>query len=123
MMTSFEVMVKIGGYMMLFSIGEALIWKLPGLNPLIKCCLMGFVEMTTGSRHIVEGINIPWSVILCAGFTAFGGLSGLAQTANVLKGSGLPAGHYFLWKLMQGCLAAVIVLLWFFFIGRYPALS
>lgn len=123
MMTSFEVMVKIGGYMILFSIGEAFLWKVPHVNPAVKSLLMGLVEMTTGSRHMAAGIALPWSLALCGGVTAFGGLSGFAQTANVLKGSGLSTGHYFFWKSLQGILAAILILLWFFLMGRYPAFS
>ncbi len=119
MMTSFEVMVKIGGYMMLFSIGEAFIGKLPGLPPTLKWILMGLVEMTTGSRHIAVGIALPWSFALCGAVTAFGGLSGFAQTANVLKDSGLSSGRYFLWKILQGILAGILILLWFFLTEAY----
>ena len=113
MMTSFEVMVKIGGYMMLFSIAEVFLWKLPGLDTTVKCLLMGLVEMTTGSRQIAEGIALPWSAALCGGVTAFGGLSGFAQTAGVLKGSGLSTTGYLFWKLLQGVLATILIfLLW-----------
>lgn len=113
MMTSFEVMVKIGGYMMLFSILEVWIQRLSLLGPAPQSVLMGFVEMTTGSRQISLTLALPWSAVLCCGVTAFGGLSGFAQTANVLKGSGLSCGRYFGWKLLQGALAAAIALAWF----------
>ena len=123
MMTSFEVMVKIGGYMMLFSVLESLVWKLPIPFPLLQSACMGFIEMTTGSRQIAASAAHPWAAALCAGAVAFGGLSGLAQTANVLQGSGLPVRQYFGWKLLQGVLAAVAVLLWYFLCGVYPPLG
>lgn len=121
MMTSCEVMVKIGGYMMLFSIGEAFVQNVPYLGIPFKSILMGLVEMTTGCRHIATAIEYPWSLALCSGAIAFGGLSGFAQTANVLKGSGLSAGHYFYWKALQGILTAILVLLCLFVAGQYPA--
>ncbi len=111
MMTSFEVMVKIGGYMMLFSVLEAWIQKLPFPGPALQSVFMGFVEMTTGSRQIAACWPLPRAAALCCGVTVFGGLSGFAQTANVLKGSGLSTGRYFLWKLLQGGLASAIVLI------------
>ncbi len=117
MMTSFEVMVKIGGYMMLFSILEAWIQKLSFPGPSPQSVLMGFVEMTTGSRQIAACWPLPRAAAFCCGVTAFGGLSGFAQTANVLKGSGLSAGRYFLWKLLQGGLAFALVLLWPLFVS------
>lgn len=121
MMTSFEVMVKIGGYMILFSVLETFIGKFPFLHPALKSILMGFVEMTTGSRQIAATLKFPWSAALCCGVTAFGGLSGFAQTANVLKDSGLNTGRYFLWKLLQGFLATVIVLSGSFFYSSSPS--
>ena len=111
MMTSFEVMVKIGGYMMLFSIAEAYIDKLPLISTAAKSMLMGIIEMTTGSRHIAAGIELPWSMALCGAVTAFGGLSGVAQTAHVLQGSDLSIGRYVLWKLLQGVLSGILILL------------
>ena len=111
MMTSFEVMVKIGGYMMLFSIAEAYIDKLSMIGTAAKSLIMGIIEMTTGSRHIAAGIELPWSLALCGAVVAFGGLSGLAQTTHVLQGSGLSTGRYVLWKLLQGILTGILILL------------
>lgn len=111
MMSSFEVMVKIGGYMILFSIAEAYLQKLPLINAAAKSTLMGIIEMTTGCRHMAAGIPLPWAPALCGAVTAFGGLSGLAQTAHVLKGSGLSMKDYVLWKLLQGILAGILILL------------
>lgn len=122
MMTSFEVMVKIGGYMMLFSIAEAYLQKLPMLPTWAKSLLMGIIEMTTGSRHMAAGIELPWSLALCGAVTAFGGLSGLAQTAHVLQGSGLSVGRYVLWKSLQGILAGILILLCCGLTGAYPLL-
>ena len=110
MMTSFEVMVKIGGYMMLFSVLETFLLRVPMPVPL-RSIAMGFVEMTTGSRQIAVSLPRLWAPAFCCGAAAFGGLSGLAQTANVLQDSGLSAGRYFLWKLLQGGLAVIIVIL------------
>ncbi len=120
MMASFEVMVKIGGYMMLFSVVESWVAALPIPWPGLQAAAMGFIEMTTGCRQIVSSLNSLWSAALCCGAVSFGGLSGFFQTQNVLSGSGLSCGRYFLWKLIQGCLAAVIVVLWFFLLGKYP---
>lgn len=120
MMSSFEVMVKIGGYMMLFSILEALVLRLPFLPDAAKYMLMGFVEMTTGCQRLAEGFALPWSAALCCAMTAFGGLSGFAQTANVIQGTGLSARPYFEWKLLQGILAGILVILYFFLAGVYP---
>ena len=75
-----------------------------------------------GCRQIAQSVEPPWAMALCCGSAAFGGLSGFFQTQNVLQDSGLSCGRYFLWKLTQGCLAAVIVVLWFFLLGAYPGI-
>ena len=123
MMTSFEVMGKIGGYLMLFSIVEQWILLLPGLPYVLRLLFLGLVEMTTGINHMITGISFPWSLSLCIGVSAFGGLSGYAQTANLIQNSGLSAAHYLLWKLLQGILATVIALLLTCFLGYYPVMS
>ena len=122
MMTSFEVMVKIGGYMMLFSIAEAYLSKFSFLNVSMQSALMGLIEMTTGSRHIAAGIELPWSLALCGSVAAFGGLSGFAQTAHILQGSGLSPWSYFGWKLLQGGLAGILISLCCYLTGIIPTI-
>ena len=56
LMDSCEVMVKIGGYIMLFSILVFYITGLPLHNPAGKAALLGFVEITTGIRAISGAI-------------------------------------------------------------------
>ena len=111
MMTSFEVMVKIGGYMMLFSIAESYIGILPLIHTSTKSLLMGIIEMTTGSRHIAACMELPWSLAFCGTVTAFGGICGYAQTANVLQDSGLSLKTYLVWKLLQGVFAGILIFL------------
>ena len=110
MMTSFEVMVKIGGYMMLFSVLETFLMRVP-IPVSLRGVAMGFVEMTTGSRQIAVTLPYPWAAAFGCGAAAFGGLSGLAQTANVLQDSGLSVRRYFLWKLLQEGLAVILVII------------
>ena len=111
MMTSFEVMVKIGGYMILFSIAESYMAILPLIHPGIKSLLMGIIEMTTGSRHIAACLELPWSLVFCGAVTAFGGFCGYAQTANVVQDSGLSVKTYLMWKLLQGVFAGILIFL------------
>lgn len=120
MMTSFEVMGKIGGYLMLFSIVEQWILLLPGLSYGLRLLSLGLVEMTTGIGHIITGISFPWSLAFSTGVCAFGGFSGYAQTANLIQDSGLSASHYLLWKILQGILATMMALLLACFLGYYP---
>lgn len=111
LMNSFEVMIKIGGYLMLFSILAEMIGQIPAVPAASQALLLGIVEITTGIRalsHVWTGIR--QGMALCF-VTAFGGLCGLFQTKSVLGGSGLSAGHYLLWKVFHGTLSLCIFLL------------
>ena len=107
-MDSCEVMVKIGGYIMLFSILVFYITELPLHNPAGKAALLGFVEITTGIRAISSSIPSMAGGMWSAAATAFGGLSGIFQTKSVIKNAGLSIRQYILWKLLHSALAAVI---------------
>ena len=73
LMDSCEVMVKIGGYIMLFSILVFYITELPLHNPAGKAALLGFVEITTGIRAISSSIPSMAGGMWIAAATAFGG--------------------------------------------------
>lgn len=113
LMNSLEIMVKIGGFMMLYSILAAFLEAVPEavLSPLLRSALLGFTEMTTGieyaSRHLS---GLPAAVILLAS-AAFGGLSGVSQTQAVIKNAGLSIRHYVRWKLIHASLACAILIL------------
>ena len=105
MMSSFEVMIKIGGYLMLFSILAELIGQIPFLSASSRAVLLGIVEITTGIQalsRVLTGLN--QGMALCF-VIAFGGLCGLFQTRSVLGHKGLSAGHYTAWKMLHGALS------------------
>lgn len=105
MMGSFEVMVRIGGYIMLFSILAAFIQKMSGVAPAWKALFLGVVEITTGIRAISQSMaGFPQGLCL-AMTTAFGGLSGVFQTKSVLKNAGLSIRHYVFWKMLHTLLS------------------
>lgn len=108
LMDSCEVMVKIGGYIMLFSILALYITKLPIEALKLKAVLLGFVEITTG----IKSISYAFKGITCglwiAGATAFGGLSGIFQSKSVIKNAGLSIRHYVAWKAVH-CLLSIAV--------------
>ncbi len=111
LMNSLEIMVRIGGYIMLYSILAAFVssLKLPAYPEL----LLGFIEMTTGINAIslssqMHGHTAAAAITAAA---AFGGLSGVSQTETVIKNAGLSIRHYVFWKLIHASLAYIIVLL------------
>ncbi len=110
MMSSIEIMVRIGGYIMLFSILAAFLGRLSYMPRVPKVLLLGFVEITTGIRAISEAITgFPQGLCLTVA-TAFGGLSGLFQTKSVLQPqtAGLSIRHYLVWKILHALLSDLV---------------
>lgn len=106
MMASFEVMIKIGGYIMLFSILACFIGRLSFLPPPAQALILGAVEITTGIRALSNTFCGPLQGLFLCLAAVFGGICGLFQTRSVLAGSGLPLFHYILWKAVHMLLAA-----------------
>lgn len=107
-MDCLEIMVRIGGYIMLYSILAAF---LASLRLPFGALLMGFTEMTTGIEAIAASLTgLPAAAAVTAA-AAFGGLSGISQTQTVIKNAGLSIRHYVLWKLVHASLSASILLL------------
>ncbi|WP_343209536.1 transporter [Anaerolentibacter hominis] len=99
-MSSFEVITKVGGYVILFSIAVLL------LKPFIPAAFLGILEITTGTAAL-SGVSLSAGLAFtaAAAVITFGGLSALAQTKSVLSGSGLSIRPYFLTKALAALLA------------------
>lgn len=99
-----QILVSIGGYMMLFSVMAAFVshTKLPVL---CKSLLIGGLEMTTGIHSTASLVSYPLSWACMIAFPVFGGLSGLFQTKSVMKNVGLSIRHYILWKVLHTVLS------------------
>lgn len=110
-MNGFEALVKIGGYIMLFSIVITLICSLP-LPWLCKLLLVNLTEITNGI-HLLAASTLPFSVkyVLAMVFTAFGGLCGIAQTSSMIKGTSLSIRHYLCIRVLLAFCSGVLALL------------
>ncbi|MEY8352060.1 nucleoside recognition protein [Lachnospiraceae bacterium 54-53] len=111
LMDSCEVMVKIGGYIMLFSILALYITKLPINVPEQKAVILGFVEITTGIKAVSEAFSGAAGGLWIGAVTAFGGLSGIFQTKSVIKNAGLSIRHYVAWKAIHSFLTIILFIL------------
>ena len=110
-MNGFETLTRLGGYIMLFSILASLFTKLP-VSPLLTLILTGITEITNGISLLSGSALSPGSkYILAMGFTAFGGLSGIAQTSSMIAGTGLSLGRYCLIKMLLTACTLVLALL------------
>lgn len=111
MMSSFEVMVKIGGYIMLFSILARFIGQISFLPTKIQALLLGAVEITTGIQAVTRTFSGTLQGMFLCLTAVFGGICGLFQTKSVLKDSQLSLTHYVLWKLLHGLLSIAVLAL------------
>ena len=94
MMDGFEGVVKVGGYIIFFSIIIALFRKAAGGLPVFLAAAP-LLEVTNGILLIHEKVADPITAYaFTVGLTAFGGLCSVAQTDCMLQGSGLPYSLY-----------------------------
>ncbi len=111
-MNGFETLAKLGGYIILFAILAQMTTMLPISDPLIKCLLIGFTEITNGISYTArQGLDFTLAYPLMVSFTAFGGLSGFAQTASMVKDSKLSMLPYLQMKLAGTAISFGLALL------------
>lgn len=112
-MNGFETLTKIGGYIMIFSILASCFHQF--MMPLtVKICCIGFTELTNGIYALSKSsLPLEMQYILAMIFTAFGGISGLAQTSAMVKDTGLSMKKYLFWKIIlciiTGILACMVM--------------
>ncbi len=106
---AFEVVTKVGGYILLFSVLASFLTSLPIPFGPITATFTGILEITTGNHNISAlAISLKEKIVLISTITAFGGLSGFAQTKSVLSGTNLSSTHYIICKLMSALAAFLL---------------
>lgn len=100
-MNGLETILKLGCYIILFSIMARLAALIPMPYEIVTGIGIGILEITNGIAAVSQ-LHTPFLIryltILC--ILVFGGISGTAQTASMLEGSGLSVGIYIRAKLM-----------------------
>lgn len=98
-LSSFSVIVTIGVYMMLFTVLSHLLLTLfsHSLPLTLTSC---FLEFSTGLHQLkqLSFLAAPWKTSLLLALTSFGGLCTAAQTASILKDTGITIQSYLLQK-------------------------
>ena len=109
-MNGFETLLKLGGYIMLFSLMTQMCMRAAGTNELALMCLTGMTEITNGIHIIAQSTSCAMALKypMIIGFTAFGGLSGFAQTASMVKGSGISMRFYLVFRLVTASASALL---------------
>lgn len=112
---SVKLMIKIGIYIMIFSILSICIQQFTFFSPFVRVLLLGLNEMTIGiSTAKSMGFSMRAQAILCAVFCTFGGLSGLSQTKSVTEDAGFSMIFYLGIRLLHVLASVSILLLWHF---------
>jgi len=99
----FEIILKAGGYIIMFS---AISQHLPGLF------LSGLLEITSGISSIsVSALNTANKIVLTLTLSGFGGLSCLLQTAGFIVNSGLSLSFHIVCKICSSLMAFIMGLI------------
>ncbi len=113
-MNSFETITRLGGYIILFSIGAAMVIQITGEHSVLAMILPAFVEITTGIHQIADSsLTFPLKYMLILTFTSFGGISTIAQTKGMLSGTPLSISVYIIGKTVNAVCTFFLVLLFF----------
>ncbi|PKM96158.1 MAG: hypothetical protein CVU84_00115 [Firmicutes bacterium HGW-Firmicutes-1] len=108
-----KVLLKVGGYIILFSIPTLLLSTLPIQHISFKF-LISTLDLTNGIHLLVHSsCNQLLKYALLSSLCAFGSLSVVGQTASVLKSSGLPINRYFFSKIINGSITFVCAIIIF----------
>lgn len=111
------VLLKIGGYIVLFSILSEFIFTIPWIPSFHKTILACFFEITVGIYKLSHlNISLNLKIALGLAFTSFGGLSSIIQTKSVMISSRLSIKKYIIGKILQALLTFFLTLLLLYFL-------
>lgn len=112
MMNSFESIVKVGGYIILFSVLITLLDELPGSHPIILA-VSPLLEVTNGIMMLdstIKDFSVCYPAVLA--LTSFGGLCSVAQTQCMLQDTGLKILPYTAEKLAAAAAASLMAVIY-----------
>ncbi len=105
----FETMLRIAGYIVIFSIISGIINQIPIRASIIKALISGLCEITTGIQKIAA-TSLPHQTkltLICA-IVSFGGLCGMFQTKAMMRHAPFRLSNYVTFKSL--CAMSSIVL-------------
>ncbi len=112
---SFLILIKLCGYLILFSIvSHGLLQVLPNENLYLNAVVTSFLEITNGLSHIA---NLPHGITRSAigiATLTFGGLCCILQTSSVISDTKLSLRKYILHKAITTCIALVLFFCFYF---------
>lgn len=115
MYSGIENIVKIGAYMMLFSILISVIRSLPADLYFLHYLLLPSLEMTTGITMICHfPLSQELQNLMIIFLASFGGWCCIAQTFSMVRDSGLKTAPYIIQKLITASVTSFFAFLYFY---------
>lgn len=113
-MDSFQILIKVGGYIILFSVIIVLSRQF-FLEKKEIACLLATLEVTNGVQ-IICNLNLQFELqyIMILALTAFGGWCSVAQTQCVIQKAGFRIFPYIIEKLAASAAASLLGLIYLF---------
>ena len=103
----FETLIKLCGYIVLFSIVCAFLQQLPFMTPRALLLATGTLEVTNAVAALAaSSYGVPFQSVLAILFLSWGGLSGIAQSTSILQTAGLSVKTY----VKQKCILFAVTL-------------
>lgn len=100
-MNGFETMLRVAGYIVVFSILSGAVELLPVDFPAGKALVSGILEITTGTQKIAAAkMDVSWKLPLICAIVSFGGFCGLFQTNAIMKAAEFKRNKYIVFKLI-----------------------
>lgn len=108
----FETMLRIAGYIVIFSILSGALGQIPLDAPILHGVLSGILEVTTGSKNIASSCaGLTEKLILIIALVSFGGFCGMFQTKAIMKHTSFRLSQYILFKLLCCIVSALLAVL------------
>lgn len=111
-LNGFETLIKICGYVILFSLTAEFLRIMPFGHPLAKTVLIGCTEVTTGMSELSGITDSSLIYVLAVWFLSWGGISGFFQTASITAGTGLAMRRYLAVRLVLSGASVLFAILY-----------
>lgn len=112
-MNGFDVLTRVGGYIILFSILSNVIISIAPENNIFSYLTVGILEITNGVNAIgASTFDVNIKIALILSLTSFGGFSSIAQTKSVIDDSGLSIKNYTFYKLINAGLTFLLTFIY-----------
>ncbi len=115
---SFLTMIKLCGYIMLFSILARFLMQIPQLSATVKIFLTCSLEITNGIALLTNApLNEHMLYVCTVAFLSFGGISGIAQTGSMLSGTNLKLKDYVIQRVLLTILCTACAIIYRLFLS------